>query len=144
VNLSQERLRGLLPPNAVRARLFGFPLAIHPAPGFAPLLCAKLWNLQFFGSSRLPRTAKYVFPAVIVWLTDHCSSNFLSEITRAALLTVVLGVTAVLSTGCASTRNGFNARLISPVTNNQQAADPGENDMYQPAQSPAFNDFFGS
>jgi hypothetical protein len=37
--------------------------------------------------------------------TDHCSGAFLHEITRAASLTVVLGVTVVLATGCAGTSN---------------------------------------
>jgi hypothetical protein len=77
-------------------------------------------------------------------LNDHCSGAFLNEITRAALLTVVLGLTVVLATGCASTGNGLSARLISPVTNNQHAGDAVENDTYQPARSPAFSDFFGS
>jgi len=75
----------------------------------------------------------------------HCSGVFLNETTRAALLTVVLGITVVLSTGCASTSmgHGVSARLTSPVTNSQQAADAQENDTYQPARSPAFNEFLG-
>ena len=77
-------------------------------------------------------------------LTDHCSGAFLNDITRAALLTVVLGITVVLATGCASMGHGVSARLISPVTNNHQPADAEENDTYQPARSPAFSDFFGS
>jgi hypothetical protein len=69
----------------------------------------------------------------------------LNEITRAALLTVVLGITVVLATGCASMGHGVSARLINPVTNNHQAADAEENDTYQPARSPAFDpDLFGS
>ena len=78
-------------------------------------------------------------------LTDHCSGAFLNEITRAALLTVVLGITVVLATGCASMGHGVSARLISPVTNNHQPADAEQNDTYQPARSPAFDpDLFGS
>ena len=76
-------------------------------------------------------------------LTDHCSGAFLREITRAALLTIVLGISVLLATGCASTGKGFSARLISPVTPNQQTADV-ENDIYQPARSPVFSDLFGS
>jgi hypothetical protein len=78
-------------------------------------------------------------------LTDHCSGAFLNDITRAALLTVVLGITVVLATGCASMGHGVSARLISPVTNNHQPADAEQNDTYQPARSPAFDpDLFGS
>ena len=76
-------------------------------------------------------------------LTDHCSGVFLKQITQSALLAVVLGVTVVLATGCSSTGNGFNARIISPVTTNQQASDSEKNDWYQPARSPAFSDLFG-
>jgi hypothetical protein len=77
-------------------------------------------------------------------LTDHCSGAFLNEITRAALLTVVLGVTVVLATGCASTGNGLSARLISPLPAIQEASYSAYDGSYQPERSPAFNDFFGS
>jgi hypothetical protein len=77
-------------------------------------------------------------------LDDHCSGVFLNEVTRIALLTVVLGITVVLATGCASMGHGVSARLTSPVTDNQHASDVEENDTYQPARSPAFSDFFGS
>ena len=77
-------------------------------------------------------------------LTDHCSGAFLNDITRAALLTVVLGITVVLATGCESMGHGVSTRLISPVTNNHQPADAEPNDTYEPARSPAFSDFFGS
>jgi hypothetical protein len=77
-------------------------------------------------------------------LTDHCSGAFLKEIARAASLTIVLGITVVLATGCSSTEKGFNTRLISPVTRSQATTDAEENSIYQPARSPGFNDFFGS
>ena len=77
-------------------------------------------------------------------LTDHCSGAFLNEITRAVLLIVVLGLTVVLATGCASTGNGLSARLISPIPTNEQASQWEEEGSYQPAGSPAFSDFFGS
>jgi hypothetical protein len=77
-------------------------------------------------------------------LNDHCSGIFLNEFTRVALLAVVLDVSVILATGCASTGKGVSAKLISPVTNSQQAAEAEENDTYQPARSPAFSDFFGS
>jgi len=42
-------------------------------------------------------------------------------IARAALLTIVFGITAVLATSCASTSHGVSARLISPGTTSHQA-----------------------
>jgi hypothetical protein len=77
-------------------------------------------------------------------LNDHCSGAFLNETTRAALLTVVLGLSVVLATGCASTGKGVSTKLISPMTSSQQVAEAEQNDIYQPARSPAFSDFFGS
>jgi hypothetical protein len=77
-------------------------------------------------------------------LADHCSGAFLNEITRGALLTVVLAISVVLATGCTSTGKGFSARLISPATSDQRATDVEENYTYEPARSPAFSDFFGS
>jgi hypothetical protein len=43
-------------------------------------------------------------------LADHCSGAFLKQYTRAALLTVVLGVAVVLATGCALNGNGLSAK----------------------------------
>jgi len=77
-------------------------------------------------------------------LTDHWSGFFSSEIRRAAILTIVLGMTAVLATSCSSTGAGFSTRLISPATNDHNTADSENNDLYQPARSPAFSDFFRS
>jgi hypothetical protein len=77
-------------------------------------------------------------------LTDHCSGAFLSEIKRCALLTVMLGIIVVLVTGCSSTGTGFNARLISPIPINQQDANAEDDEMHQPAGSPAFSDLLGS
>jgi hypothetical protein len=77
-------------------------------------------------------------------LTDHCSGVVLNQIRRAVLLTVALGVTVVLAAGCAATSNGINARLISPVSNNQEASNSEDEGSYQPARSPAFSDFFSS
>ena len=77
-------------------------------------------------------------------LTDHCSGAFVKQFTRAALLTVVLGVTVVLATGCAATGNGLSGRLISPMPTKQQGSQFEEESSYQPAESPAFSDFFGS
>jgi hypothetical protein len=77
-------------------------------------------------------------------VTGHCGGAFSKELTRTALLTVVFIQTVALATGCATTGHGIGARLISPVTNNQQPAKSQDNDTYQPARSPAFSDFFGS
>jgi len=77
-------------------------------------------------------------------LTDHCSGAFLNEIKRCALLTVMLGIIVVLVTGCSSTGTGFNARLISPIPISQQDANAEDDEMHQPAGSPAFSDLLGS
>ena len=77
-------------------------------------------------------------------LTDHCSGALLNEIKRCALLTVMLGIIVVLITGCSSTGTGFNARLVSPISINQQDANAEDNETHQPAGSPAFSDFLGS
>ena len=78
-------------------------------------------------------------------ISGHCSRAFWDYIRRAALLAVALGTTVVLATGCSSTGTGFNARLISPVPNNQQAANSEADNWYQPSRSPGFDpDLFGS
>ena len=76
-------------------------------------------------------------------LTDHCSGAFVKQFTRAALLTVALGLIVVVATGCASTGNGLSARLISPIPTNQEGRQSKEESSCQPAGSPAFSDFFG-
>ena len=78
-------------------------------------------------------------------ISGHCSRAFWDHIRRAALLAVALGTTVVLATGCSSTGTGFNARLMSPVPNNQQAANSEADNWYQPSRSPGFDpDLFGS
>ena len=78
-------------------------------------------------------------------LFDHCAGVFVKQIERAALLAVALGATVVLATGCSSTGTGFDARLISPIPNNQQAANSEDDNWYQPSRSPGFDpDLFGS
>ena len=78
-------------------------------------------------------------------LNDQYSGTFLDEITRVALLTVVLGISVVLATGCALTGTGVSAKLISSVTKSRQVTEAAsQNEIYQPARSPAFSDFFGS
>ena len=78
-------------------------------------------------------------------LPDHCAGVFAKQIERAALIAVALGATVVLATGCSSTGTGFDARLISPVASNQQAANSEDENWYQPSRSPEFDpDLFGS
>jgi hypothetical protein len=77
-------------------------------------------------------------------LTDHCSGAFLTEITRVALLAVVLGISMVLATGCAATNKGVSANLITPVPRNQEISLLESSGSYVPARSPAFSDSLGS
>jgi hypothetical protein len=77
-------------------------------------------------------------------ISSHCSGAFWNHIRRPALLVVALGTTVVLATGCSSTGTGINARLISPVSTNQQAANFEDENWYQPSLSPGFDsDLFG-
>ena len=76
-------------------------------------------------------------------LRDHCFGVFGKYIERAALVAVAW-VTVVVATGCSSTGAGYNARLISPVPNNQQATNSEDDNRYQPPRSPGFDpDLFG-
>ena len=78
-------------------------------------------------------------------ISGHCSRVFWDHIRRAALLAVALGTTVVLATGCSSTGTELDARLISPVPNNQQATNSEADNWYQPSRSPGFDpDLFGS
>jgi hypothetical protein len=78
------------------------------------------------------------------WISSHCSGAWWDHIRRAALLAVALGTTVVLATGCSSTGTGMNARLISPVPTNQQAANFEDDNWYQQSLSPGFDsDLFG-
>jgi hypothetical protein len=77
-------------------------------------------------------------------LTDRCSGAFVNEIKRSAFLVIILSVIIVLATGCSSTGNGYNARLISLIPTKQQNANFEDDGGYQPVRSPAFSDLFGS
>jgi hypothetical protein len=78
-------------------------------------------------------------------LPDHCAGLFAKHIEQVALLAVTLGATVVLATGCSSTSTGFDARLLSPAPNSQQAANSENENWYQPSRSPEFDpDLFGS
>ena len=72
-------------------------------------------------------------------LPHHRFGVFAKHIERAALLAVALGSTVVLATGCSSTGAGYNARLVSPVPNNQQATNSEDDNWYQPSRSPGFD-----
>jgi hypothetical protein len=76
--------------------------------------------------------------------SNHCSGALWDHIRRAALLAVSLGTIAVFATGCSSTGTGIDARMISPVPTNQQAANFEGDNWYQPSLSPGFDsDLFG-
>jgi len=77
-------------------------------------------------------------------LTDACTGIFVKEIKQTAFLIVTLSVIVVLATGCASTGSSAKARLISPISTNQQDANSEDDGAYQPLRSPAFSDLFGS
>ena len=73
-------------------------------------------------------------------LPDHRFGVFAKHIARAAL-----GATVVLATGCSSTGTELDARLISPVPNNQQATHSEADNWYPPSRSLGFDpDLFGS
>jgi len=74
-----------------------------------------------------------------ILLTDHSSGLFFKKITRAAIDTILLGITVTLAASCASTSDGVSTRRINPVANNQQATNFEEDSWYQPSRSPEFD-----
>jgi hypothetical protein len=72
-------------------------------------------------------------------LTEHCSWLLVNRVERAVLLAVTLAAIVVLATGCSSTGTGFSARLISPVSNNQQATNAEDDSGHQTPRSPGFD-----
>jgi hypothetical protein len=77
-------------------------------------------------------------------ISGHCSGAILARIRGATLPAAMLAVAVVLATGCSATGSGFKARLISPVSINEQATNSDDN-WYQPSRSPGFDpDLFGS
>ena len=78
-------------------------------------------------------------------LPDHCSWVSVNRIERAGLLAVALAAIVILATGCSSTGTGFSERLMSPVSNKQQATNSKDDSWYQTPRSPGFDpDLFGS
>ncbi|MBV8225401.1 MAG: hypothetical protein JO232_09465 [Verrucomicrobia bacterium] len=77
-------------------------------------------------------------------LTDQCSGSYLENIGRCAALAVALGFTAMLATGCSSTGQGFQARLMGPAPTTRHVPDSADKGGYQPTLCPAFDpDLFG-
>src|SRR5262249_52464841 len=75
-------------------------------------------------------------------LTGGSSAIFVREVVRTGFLTITLGVAVLLTSSCASSNRGFNARVITAVASGEQA-DAMTSDMYQPARSPAFDHYVG-
>jgi hypothetical protein len=75
-------------------------------------------------------------------LTNRSSGIFAKEVVRTGFLTITLGLAVLLTSSCASSNGGFNARLITPVASGQQA-DAMRSDTYQPARSPGFDEYLG-
>ena len=94
---------------------------------------------QYLVKTACPPSSDTLFP-------DHRFGVFAKHIAGAALLLpVALGATVVLATGCSSTGTELDARLISPVPNNQQATNSEADNWYPPSRSPGFDpDLFGS
>jgi hypothetical protein len=80
-----------------------------------------------------------ICPIFASGISSYCSGALWDHVRRAALLAVALGTTVVLATGCSSTGAGINARLISPVPTNQQAANFDDDNWYRPSLSPGFD-----
>jgi hypothetical protein len=72
-------------------------------------------------------------------LTNYCSGFFFKGITRGALQTVVLGITVMLATGCASTSNGVSTGPVNPVATNLPAINSEDDGWYQPTRSPEYD-----
>ena len=73
-------------------------------------------------------------------LTGPCSGIFEKEVVRTGFLTLALGLAVLLTSSCASSKGGFNARVITPVASGEQA-DAMTSDTYQPPPSPGFDEY---
>jgi hypothetical protein len=75
-------------------------------------------------------------------LTGASYGIFKKEVVRSGFLTIALGIAILLTSSCASSNRGVNARLITPVASGEQA-DAMASDTYQPPRSPAFDQYLG-
>jgi hypothetical protein len=73
-------------------------------------------------------------------LTGGSSGIFAREVVRTGFLTITLGAAVLLTSSCASSDNGFNARLTTPAASAGQAA-VTTSDTYQPPRSPGFDEY---
>ena len=73
-------------------------------------------------------------------LTGRSSGIFAKEVVRTGFLTLTLGLAVLLTSSCASSNGGLNARLLSPVASVDQA-DAMTSDAYQPPRSPGSDDY---
>ena len=76
-------------------------------------------------------------------LSCRCYGTFINEISRCALLAIVLGIAVVLATGCSSTSGAIGAGRITAIRVNKQATDANTNNIYEVARSPGFNELAG-
>ena len=77
-------------------------------------------------------------------LTRCCSGLYLQNIGRCALVAVAIGLSAMLATGCSSTEEGFQTRLMGFAPTTRRVTESEDNGGYQPTRSPAFDpDLFG-
>ena len=123
------------------------PLDVYPSLKHASWLRRTSTRLIGHGMCvhwPLPAAGRSDRPSGGSLLTDPCTGIFVNEIKQTAFLIVTLSVIVVLATGCASTGSSANARLISPISTNQQDANFEDDGAYQPLRSPAFSDLFGS
>jgi hypothetical protein len=76
--------------------------------------------------------------------TGHFSGSYVEAIERCAFLAVALGLSAMLATGCSSTGQGFQSRLMRAAPTTRHVEESEDNGGYQPTFSPAFDpDLFG-
>ena len=73
-------------------------------------------------------------------LTGGSVGIFAKEVVRTGFLAIALGLAVLLTSSCASSNPRFNAGVITPVAPREQAG-AMTSDMYQPAQSPGFDQY---
>jgi hypothetical protein len=73
-------------------------------------------------------------------LTGGSSGIFAKEAVRTGFLPITLCVAVLLTSSCASSHGGFNARLIAPAASGEHAG-AMTSDTYQPPRGPAFDEY---